>query len=182
MLRGLRRLNQAGRGLTPAQIAILVQANRLVSVSQPAKAAPLFANLAEELDRSGHPRRAANLHAQAAHAFADSQDEANALAHARKALQLFMQYQMVQRTPVFYANIVRKMGARNMTAAVSTLQKEFGEQVSALPAPAPAAKPRGHLPTSCSQCGAPLRSDEVAWVDEVTAECVYCGALARAES
>ena len=35
------------------------------------------------------------------------------------------------------------------------------------------------LPTHCPSCGAPLRPDEVEWLDEVTAECGYCGSPAR---
>jgi hypothetical protein len=37
------------------------------------------------------------------------------------------------------------------------------------------------LPTSCPTCGGPLRSDEVEWADEATAECPYCGGAVRAE-
>jgi hypothetical protein len=38
------------------------------------------------------------------------------------------------------------------------------------------------LPTSCPGCGGPLRSDEVEWADDVTAECPYCGGTVRAEA
>ncbi|HXQ35620.1 MAG TPA: hypothetical protein VN843_16505, partial [Anaerolineales bacterium] len=31
------------------------------------------------------------------------------------------------------------------------------------------------LPTHCPSCGAGLRPDEVEWLDDVTAECAYCG-------
>lgn len=35
------------------------------------------------------------------------------------------------------------------------------------------------LPTHCPHCGAALRRDEVDWVDEITAECAYCGSPVR---
>ena len=35
------------------------------------------------------------------------------------------------------------------------------------------------LPTHCPSCGAGLRSDEVEWIDSVTAECAYCGSSVR---
>jgi len=162
------------------QLNMLNQANRLVANGQPGQAGPLFAQLAADMTTSSHPRRAANLHAQAAHAYADSQDEAHALAHAQLALRLFIRWQMVQRTPVFYANIIRKMTARGMASAVAALQNEFGAAGSApAPQPAVAAVKHGNLPPACSQCGGPLRSDEVTWVDAQTAECIYCGALAK---
>lgn len=37
------------------------------------------------------------------------------------------------------------------------------------------------LPAHCPGCGAPLRTDEVEWIDEQTAECLYCGSPVRGE-
>jgi hypothetical protein len=37
------------------------------------------------------------------------------------------------------------------------------------------------LPTNCPGCGGPLHADEVGWIDEITAECQYCGSAVRAE-
>lgn len=35
------------------------------------------------------------------------------------------------------------------------------------------------LPIHCPSCGAAVRPDEVEWLDEVTAECAYCGSPIR---
>ncbi len=35
------------------------------------------------------------------------------------------------------------------------------------------------LPTHCPSCGATVRPGEVEWLDEMTAECVYCGSPIR---
>ena len=35
------------------------------------------------------------------------------------------------------------------------------------------------LPTHCPSCGAAVRPDEVEWLDDVTAECAYCGSPIR---
>jgi hypothetical protein len=40
---------------------------------------------------------------------------------------------------------------------------------------------RAVLPTSCPSCNAPLRSDEVEWIDARSAECATCGSVVRAE-
>ncbi len=32
-----------------------------------------------------------------------------------------------------------------------------------------------HLPTKCQSCGATIRPDEIKWLNDVTAECRYCG-------
>ncbi|MCB2202881.1 hypothetical protein KQH56_02625 [bacterium] len=38
------------------------------------------------------------------------------------------------------------------------------------------------LPTHCPQCGGPVDSSMVAWRDDVTAECLYCGSAIRTEN
>ncbi|MGC1378362.1 MAG: hypothetical protein WA821_19170 [Anaerolineales bacterium] len=181
MFRRIMRQGQQGNQLNAEQMALLVNANQVLTAGKPAEAAPLFTQLAVELEKQQHPRRAANVYARAAHAFADAQNETAALAQARKALTLFLQYRMVQRSPVFFANILRKMKAHNMNNAASAIQKEYGGQIGVAPVEsqaAPSAR-RGVLPTQCPKCGAPVGAD-VNWVDERTAECDYCGTLLRA--
>jgi hypothetical protein len=179
MFRRFRNPGQNPAPLGPAQLKAMNQANQLVASGQPILAAPIFAQLASNMETSNHPRRAANLHAQAAHAFADGQDEQDALVQARRALSLFIQYQMVNRTPVFYANITRKFTNKGMKNSAEALAKEFGPVVGGMPMPAPAATPRGNLPTNCPKCGAPLHASEATWVDANTAECAYCGISIR---
>ncbi|MFC2064126.1 hypothetical protein ACFLXB_03405 [Chloroflexota bacterium] len=43
----------------------------------------------------------------------------------------------------------------------------------------PVSKAIAMLPVSCPGCGGPIRSDQVEWVDEITAECPYCGKIMR---
>lgn len=38
------------------------------------------------------------------------------------------------------------------------------------------------LPTTCPSCGGPLDPSAVSWRDEVTAECLFCGSMVRAEN
>ena len=180
MFRRFRNPAMNAAALSPAQLQTMNQANQLVASGQPILAAPLFAQVASGLEASNHPRRAANLHAQAAHAYADGQDEQDALAQARRALSLFIQYQMVQRTPVFYANITRKLTNKGMKNSAEALAKEFGPVVGGMPAPVQVVSPRGSLPTNCPKCGAPLHASEATWIDANTAECAYCGVSIRA--
>jgi len=162
-----------------SQIEVLAKANQLVSTNDSANAAPLYTELARELD-SSRPRAAANLHARAAHAYADSGNEPLALAQARTALTLFIQYRMINRTGVFFANITRKLNNKGMKNSANALLNEFGNRVGTLPPQAAqASAKRGTLPTNCPKCGAPVHSDEAAWIDNQTAECDYCGASIR---
>jgi len=182
MFRRFRNPGFQANPLGPIQMRTLSQANQLVAAGQPAQAAPLFADLASEMEATNHPRRAANLHAQAAHAYTDSQDGPAALIHARAALTLFLQYQMVRRTPVFYANITRKLTNKGMKNASEALVKEFGSRVGPiLAAVTPPAGQHGLLPTNCPKCGAPIHGDEANWIDSSTVECDFCGSLIRPE-
>ena len=182
MFRRFRNPAVQPNSLGPLQLQTLNQANQFVANGQPAQAAPLFEKLAGKMEATNHPRRAANLHAQAAHAYADSQNEQAALDHARAALNLFLQYQMVRRTPIFYANMTRKLTNKGMKNASEALAKEFSSRVGPMPEPVtPPAGQRGRLPTNCSKCGAPIHGDEANWIDASTVECDYCGSLIRPE-
>jgi hypothetical protein len=160
----------------------LTKANQLVGSGEPGQAAPLFANLATELEISSHPRRAANLNAQAAPAYADSQNEQASLNQARLALNLFIQHQMINRTTVFYNNISRKFTNKGMKSASESMISEFGSRVGLISIqPAPATLHPGHLPTNCTKCGAPIHRNDANWVDDQTVECDFCGSLIRSE-
>jgi hypothetical protein len=182
MFRRFRNPTAQSNPLAPEMMQTLNQANRLAANGQPGQAAALFSQVADEMEASNHPRRAANLHAQAAHAYADSHNPQDALAQARLALNLFIQNQMVRRTPVFYANITRKLNNHSMPKAAEALTQEFGGRVGPMPAHIRRAAGRGgNLPTNCSKCGAPILADEITWVDDRTIECNYCGSLIRKE-
>jgi len=169
--------------LTPDQLAVLVKANQLMSEGKPSDAGPLFAGLADAMQQSNHPRRAANLYARAAHAFADGNNEQAALGHARAALALFTQFEMVGRTSIFFTNITHKMNTKGMRVAAEALQREYGAQIATQPVASRQAnrRQRGLLPANCPKCGAAVHSDEADWVDNNTVECEYCGTLIRAE-
>jgi len=179
MFRRINRQANAAAALTPAQMNAIRQVNQLAANGKFVEAAGILTLLAQQMESSNHPRRAANFHAQAAHLYADGGDPVQSLVHARAALKLFIQYQMVNRTPRFYANITQKMRNRGMPVVAAQLEKEFGTVVGSLPAQAqiPGQPAHGRLPSSCPQCGAPARSDEVEWIDNASAECMFCGGV-----
>jgi hypothetical protein len=167
--------------LDPPHRQIQIQANELVAQGKPGQAAPLFAKLAE-VASANHPRRAANLHAQAAHAFADTQQGPAALIQAQAALRLFLKQKMIQRTPVFYANITRKLNHKGMKNIADALISEFGSRVAAIPVtPGFGGQKHGVVPTNCPKCGGPIHGERAKWVDLNTVECEYCGTLVRSE-
>ena len=40
---------------------------------------------------------------------------------------------------------------------------------------------KAHLPLTCNSCGAAVNPMEVRWVDDITAECSFCGNMVRGE-
>jgi hypothetical protein len=179
MFRPFRRNPFRRAQLEAALLARLSEANRLLAAGQAAQAAGIFDQLARAVEAGGRPRQAANLHARAAHAFADAAAESAALEHARAALRLFRQNAMSQRFAQFSGNIVRKFQARGMASAAEALQREFSLPAVPPPDAAPAAA-SVRLPGACPKCGAPVRSDEVDWIDSHSAECPYCGTVLQA--
>jgi endogenous inhibitor of DNA gyrase (YacG/DUF329 family) len=153
----------------------------LLDNNKPAQAAPIFAKLAEVLTSAKQPRRAASLHAQAALAFAKSRNE-SALMQARATLTLMLQYKLDQQASAFYEDLLllREFTKRGMQPAAEALRNEFAARVAPAPASVnPHAAQFARLPSNCPHCGAPLRSEEVHWVDARTVECAFCGTPVR---
>jgi hypothetical protein len=119
--------------LGPMEMAQLQNANLLMASGQPEKAATMFLQLARELQATQHPRKVANLHAQASHAFTDAKEETQALQQAQVALRFFVRLQMLPRAAQFYGNIRNKMNQNGMSASTTELEKEFGGVLAKIP-------------------------------------------------
>jgi hypothetical protein len=142
-------------------------ANQLYDKGQFESSAAIFAQLAQRMGRVGRLRQAANLHAKAALAWAYAGDEPRAENQANLAFGQFTLLGMKQRIIEFKkeyeqalhhpGNTVEKPGPIEPETTVVHSQKR--------------------LPAVCDQCGAPVRSDQVEWIDETSAECDFCGAI-----
>jgi hypothetical protein len=67
--------------------------------------------------------------------------------------------------------------AQQVSAYLKSLLPDFDADLG-IPSPSK----RSPLPTHCPGCGAPLRPDEVEWLDDVTAECAFCGSPVHGEN
>jgi tetratricopeptide (TPR) repeat protein len=166
----------------------LVHANRLMSDGQFTEAADIFERLAGEVEKHGLLVRAADLTLQASRARFAAEDVEAALAQAKRALWLFVRGGRPGRIPQLLSRMKAALHDKGYDAQAEQLEQEAArileeaglsldgarQQVPKVP------EKRGSLPASCNGCGAPLVPDEVEWHDAHTAECPYCGTIAKA--
>ena len=182
MRRGFRRFLRRGlMGGVPQVSPALQRANQLMAAGDYEGAAVAFEDLAQQAEARGGPR-APLFFLQAGQARMMIGEYIRSTAHFKRGLSLLAN---AQRYTQFYragTRIIQELKARN-------LEKEAGEINSLIHGHAvamaematqhiPADRPL--LPTHCPSCGGPLRSDELDWIDELTAECPFCGSPVRA--
>lgn len=174
--------------LPPIARQALVRANDLMASGQFAEAAVIFDRLSAEAQQRGMLIRAADLALQASRAYFAANVVEAALERAEQALRLFAAGGRPGRIPVVLPRMTAVLRQRGYDTQAERLEQEaarvfsevgiaFDEAMRGIPQPVTG--PRGTLPARCEGCGAPLIPDEVEWHDAHTAECPYCGTLAK---
>jgi hypothetical protein len=132
--------------------------------------------------------RSAELHLRASGARLSLDEVEAAVARAKKGLVLLARGGRPGRVAQALARICDALRSKGYDAEADELEQEAGraleesglsleearQQVPRAP------KQHGTLPAKCSGCGAPLTPDSVEWHDAQTAECPYCGTIAKA--
>ena len=160
----------------------LRRANQLMAAGQYAAAAEIFEQFARGAVQRNGPRAPLFL-LQAGRARLQANQVPAAMAHFQEGFAIIAKRGNWQRLARAGQRIAAELKERSLMAEAGQVEAYLK---SALPAgfvavpPAEAPKTR-LLPTHCSGCGGPIRSDEVEWIDEATAECPYCGSAVRAE-
>lgn len=179
--RPLRR--SPGRpGAAPARDAALKalrQATRFVEAGEYARAYPILKRLADVAARRGMPRRAGYLYLQAARARLEMGEPRDALVLAQHAIQHLAGVGRVERASRLLLGTIQALEDKGYREQAVTLRA----QVSALlggSGLAPSVLRQSTLPTRCPSCNAPVRPDQVSWIDGRSVECVFCGGVVRA--
>ncbi len=162
---------------------ILKRANQLMTSGNYLEAAEIFEKLANSALARNGPRtpwfflRAGQARLMAGHI-------PEGMAHIRQGLGIFAQRGQFQRLYHAGMRFEAELKARGMITQMKEIEDYLKNTL-------PTGFKRGSgpgfertmtvLPTTCPGCGAPLRSDEVEWADELTAECPYCGSAVRAQ-
>lgn len=160
----------------------LADAHRLMEAGQPAAAAQAFGDLAQQAAHDGQFRRAWQLHLRAADVYAQVGDGDRALAEARAGLAWLKRLGRAARAGAVGERVAASLRAAGLNAPAEALARELAGLPSAPAAAETApASDRGRLPARCPQCGGPIRSDDVDWIDDQSAECPYCGSTVLTE-
>jgi hypothetical protein len=179
--RPLRRaIRSAQMGSIPPA---LQRANQLLASGNYVEAASIFEQFANgALARNGP--RAPWFFLQAGHARLLAGQTAVGMAHIQQGLSLLAARGQFQRLHHAGTRFVAECKARGLNGEAKQIEDYLMKTLPEGFTPGPgtgAEKPRPVLPTNCPGCGGPIRSDEVEWADEITAECPYCGSAVRAQ-
>jgi hypothetical protein len=165
--------------LAPRPRRMLRNANLLFEAGQFAQAAPMLENLST-LALQGKWPRAPFILTRAARAYALSGNAPHSVDLFRSGFEILaatgtvaMLFPAARRLILDLTESGHTAEAQEVKAMVASTT---GWNESGAAPMGPAHPP---LPTHCPQCGASLRSDEVEWIDEQTAECTYCGSPVR---
>ena len=161
----------------------MVQAHRLFAIGQYSQSASLFENLANTA-RAGGLQRAPRLFFQAARANWHANQMSHGMDLMRTALDMLAAVGAVGIAGQIASLAMTELNGMGHKPEADQLRdylvKIPGWQGTASETP-PEEKTKPVLPTHCKQCGATVRSDEVDWIDEITAACAYCGSPIRAD-
>lgn len=164
---------------------LLQRANQMLSAGNYAEAANAYEQLARAAEARGGPR-APFFYVQAGRCKVMAGKTAGGIEDIERGLGIFAMRGQQFKAANVGRRIINELNARGLqkeAKQVTDYLKEvvpgFGEGMAA-PGKAPAQRPA--LPAHCPGCGAPLRPDEVEWLDDATAACEYCGSPVHGEA
>ncbi len=151
----------------------LRRANKLMKDDNYAEAAQAFEKIAQNTERR-HGARAPIFHLRAGRAYILAKNTEKGMPHLTRGLTMLAakkQWEPLQRFGQRALDELNELGyEENAQEITDLLEKRLPENMESK-----RDKSRFTLPTKCPGCGAPIRSDEVTWIDEKTAECPFCG-------
>ena len=167
------------RGIGPNIPPMLQRANQLMAAQDYAGAASAFEQLAKAAEGRGGPR-APFFYLQAGRARIFAGQIPAGMAHLQYGLNLFATRNQPGKIFNQGNRIVAELNQRGLTAEAGQITNLMKSLLPAFKAMSESVhNKKAALPTHCPGCGAPVRPDEVDWLDDVTAECAFCGSPVR---
>src|SRR5689334_19333827 len=161
---------------------VLQEANFVFDKGEYGRAGELFEKIAQTADARGGPR-APIFYLQAGRSRVFAGQTKLGMPSLKRGLELFAQRGQLHKLHRASERVIAELNARGLTAEIAEIEsllKTLAAPMSNLETQSTPVR-RPTLPTHCPSCGAALKPDEVDWLDEVTAECEYCGSPVRNE-
>jgi hypothetical protein len=179
MRRMFRRHTRRGKTLAQEIPPILQEANFAFDKGEYGRAGELFEKIAGTAAARGGPR-APLFYLQAGRARILAGQTSLGMPSLRRGLELLAQREQFARLDQAGFRVISELNERGLQKEAFEIETWLKTVLpSALSSDSPLKRPT--LPTHCPSCGAGVRADEVEWLDEVTAECAYCGSPLHAD-
>jgi len=159
----------------------LVRANQLMRKGNYRQAASEFQELAKTAE-TDLPQRAPFLYIEAGRAAILDGNVKNGIAHLRRGLTMFGSQHRFERMYRIGNRIIAELRERGLNQEAEQIQKLLQANQAEDRGFEPVKVERPILPAHCPSCGGSVKPNEVEWLDEVTAECSYCGSPLREDS
>ncbi len=173
--RGQRLLRRIGRR---GAASALQDANQMMMDGDYAGAADAFKQLAQGAENP-FPRRAPFLYMEAGRAAILSGDSKSGVVSLKRGLTLLASQGRLHRMQVLGQRAVDELTARGLNVEAQGIAQLMGASLPKEPPTQPVPVKHPILPAHCPSCGGTVRPDEIEWIDNVTAECDYCGSPLR---
>lgn len=173
-----RTFRREVRSTSPQEVLpILQEANYAFADGEYSHAAEFFEQVARTADDQGSPR-ASNLYLRAGHARILAKQELLGIPSFRRGLELLAKSGKYQKLHQAGTKAMAELKSCGLSDEAAVIQKWLKSILTEVPtAQLPIRRPT--LPAQCPSCAAPLRPDDVEWLDKETAECGYCGNVVR---
>ncbi len=163
----------------PGQIPpLLRRANQLMSAGDFAGAASALEQLARAAEARGGPR-APFFYIQTGRAQVMGGQASAAMNNLERGLGLFATRGQFGKLQNFGTRLIAELNQRGLAKEAGQLADYVKTLAPNVASGAAGMAKRAPLPTTCPGCGAPIHPDEVDWIDEITAECAFCGTPVR---
>lgn len=156
---------------------ILQEANFAFDKGEYGRAGELFERLAETASARGGPR-APLFYLKAGQSRILAGQTSLGMPSLKRGLELLAQREELPRLQNAGARVISELREHELSQEASELESWLK---AALPSQTSfhETEKLPVLPTHCPSCGAGVRPYEVEWLDDVTAECAYCGSPIR---
>jgi hypothetical protein len=158
---------------------MLQHANQLMLAGRSVEAMQAFEQLAHGAEER-YSERAPFLYLEAGRAAMLAGQNQTGVAHFRRGLTLLASQGRHMRMQMLGGRILRELRDHGLIPEAEEIARMLTDNLPHQRAESEAvAERKPVLPTHCPNCGGAVRPDEVEWLDEITAECAYCGSPVR---